>query len=71
MRTYSYRADFPYVWLPILLAPEGVDLELGVLGKAGITALSFPCRRASGIWFNVWAGEPTLIFPSYWRIWRR
>ena len=42
----------------------------GQLHKTGIVPWTFPCRRKSGVWFNVWADEPVLIAPSHWRIWR-
>ena len=45
-------------WLPIQLAPEDCDLEVGELDKAGILPLHFPCRRKSGVWYNAWADEP-------------
>ena len=57
-------------WLPIQIAPDECDLELGRRDKTGIEPWNFPCRRKSGVWFNVWAGEPVLISPSHWRIWR-
>jgi hypothetical protein len=57
-------------WLPIQIAPDECDLELGRPDKTGILPWTFPCRRRSGMWFNVWAGEPVLISPSHWRIWR-
>ena len=33
-------------------------------------ALRFPCRRKSGVWYNVWMDEALLIHPSQWRSWR-
>jgi hypothetical protein len=57
-------------WLPIALAPENCVLEIGVAGKSGVTSCRFPGRRASGMWFNVWADEPVLIYPTHWRSWR-
>ncbi|PIS99495.1 hypothetical protein TSA1_01005 [Bradyrhizobium nitroreducens] len=57
-------------WLPIQIAPDECDLELGRLHKTGVLPLPFPCRRRSGVWFNVWADEAVLISPSHWRIWR-
>jgi hypothetical protein len=57
-------------WLPILIAPDGCDLELGQREKAGIVSWHFPCRRKSGVWFNVWTEEPVLIHPTHWRVWR-
>jgi hypothetical protein len=60
----------PLRWLPIQLAPEDCDLEVGELDKTGIMPLGFPCRRNLGVWYNAWADEPILIFPTHWRIWR-
>jgi hypothetical protein len=57
-------------WLPIELAPEDCDLEVGELDKTGIMPLGFPCRRKLGVWYNAWADEPILICPTHWRIWR-
>lgn len=57
-------------WLPILIAPDNCDLELARRHKTGIAPFNFPCRRKAGVWFNVWAGEPVLISPSHWRVWR-
>jgi len=57
-------------WLPIQLAPEDCDLEVGELDKTGIMPLGFPCRRKLGVWYNAWADEPILICPTHWRIWR-
>jgi hypothetical protein len=42
-------------WLPILIAPDNCDLELGRWHKTGIEPWTFPCRRKSGVWFNVWS----------------
>jgi hypothetical protein len=57
-------------WLPIQIAPDECDLELGRLHETGVLPRTFPCRRRSGVWFNVWAGEAVPISPSHWRIWR-
>ena len=57
-------------WLPILIAPEDCDLEVAQLQKTGIVPWRFPCRRKSGVWFNAWSGEPVLIHPTYWKVWR-
>ncbi|WP_129272207.1 hypothetical protein [Bradyrhizobium betae] len=40
-------------WLPIQIAPDDCDLELGRPHKTGILPLTFPCRRKAGVWFNV------------------
>lgn len=57
-------------WLPITLAPDDCDLELGRVSVAGVEALRFPCRRRSGVWYNVWTNEAVLIHPTHWRSWR-
>ncbi|HET7886921.1 MAG TPA: hypothetical protein VFL62_11905 [Bradyrhizobium sp.] len=57
-------------WLPIAIAPDHCDLELGHVTVAGIEALRFPCRRRSGLWYNVWTDEAVLIHPTHWRSWR-
>jgi hypothetical protein len=65
-----WELSIPSKWLPIQLAPENCDLELGERSKVGIAPWSFPCRRTSEVWFNVWTNEPVLICPTHWRIWR-
>ncbi|MBR0788944.1 hypothetical protein JQ631_07665 [Bradyrhizobium manausense] len=70
-KSHSGLSSGPGEWLPIQLAPDDCDLELGQPHKTGILPLSFPCRRRAGVWFNVWADEAVLISPSHWRIWRR
>ncbi|WP_247983789.1 hypothetical protein [Bradyrhizobium sp. 186] len=40
-------------WLPIQIAPDECDLELGRPQKTGIVPWTFPCRRKSGLWFQV------------------
>ena len=57
-------------WLPIALAPDDYDLELGHVCAAGIEPLRFPCRRKSGVWYHVWMDEALLIHPTHWRSWR-
>ncbi|MFB9261617.1 hypothetical protein ACFFWD_00185 [Bradyrhizobium erythrophlei] len=57
-------------WLPIALAPEDCDLELGRDRIGAIEALRFPGRRKSGIWYNVWTDEAVVVHPTHWRIWR-
>jgi hypothetical protein len=57
-------------WLPIRLAPEDCELELGQRGKSDIVPWHFPCRRKSNVWFNGWTGESILIFPTHFRSWR-
>ena len=57
-------------WLRIALAPDDCDLELGHACAAGLEALRFPCRRKSGVWYNVWRDEALLVHPTHCRSWR-
>ena len=57
-------------WLPISIAPEDCDLQVGAMDKSGVRAWTFPCRKRSALWFNAWRNEPVLIYPTHWRIWR-
>lgn len=68
--THMPDDDFRCRWLPIAIAPENCDLQVGVAGKGGVMPFHFPCRRISGSWLNVWSNEPVLIYPTHWRIWR-
>jgi hypothetical protein len=65
-----YKDHLRDIWLPIQLAPESCDLQLGMTEKSGIVPWQFPCRRNAGVWFNVWSNEPVLIHPTHWRGWR-
>ena len=66
-----YRAASRERWLPIALAPDDCDLELGQVYIGGIEPLRFPCRRKSGVWYNVWMNEAVLVHPTHWRSWRK
>jgi hypothetical protein len=48
---------------------SGRDLELGRVCAAGFEALRFPCRRKSGVWYNVWRDEALLVHPTHCRSW--
>ena len=39
--------------------------------RVEVKALRFPCRRKSGIWYNVWMDEALLIHPTHWMCWRQ
>jgi hypothetical protein len=69
-RMSATRLPPPIQWLPISLAPEDCDLQVGTIGKDGVRPWGFPCRKRQALWFNVWANEPVLIYPTHWRIWR-
>jgi hypothetical protein len=57
-------------WLPIALAPDDCDLELGKIRNAGIESPRFSCRSKSGLWYNAWTDEAVLVHPTHWRSWR-
>jgi hypothetical protein len=61
----------PHQWLPISIAPQDCDLQLGVIDKGGVRPWAFPCRKRQAMWFNVWADQPVLIHPTHWRVWRQ
>ena len=42
--------DINEQWLPIQIAPDDCDLELGRPYKMGIVPWTFPARRKSGVW---------------------
>ena len=44
-------------WLPISIAPEDCDLQVGAMDKSGVRAWTFPCRKRSALWFNAWANR--------------
>jgi hypothetical protein len=67
----SERHHSPDQWLPISIAPEDCDLQVGAIDKNGVGAWAFPCRKRNDLWFNAWHDEPVLICPTHWRIWRR
>ena len=52
-------------WFPTALAPDDGGLERGQVSAAGIEALRFPCRRKSGVWYNVGMDEALLIHPTH------
>jgi len=66
----SDTRPLPLRWLPISIAPDDCDLQLGVIDKGGVRCWEFPCRKRRAVWFNVWANEPMLIYPTHWRVWR-
>ena len=57
-------------WLPISIAPEDCDLSSERSIRAAYAPWTYPCRKRSALWFNVWRNEPVLIHPTHWRIWR-
>jgi len=57
-------------WLPIQIAPDECDLELGRPHKAGLCPGRFRAGAGPASGTIIWAGEAVLISPSHWRIWR-
>jgi len=57
------------MWHPIFTAPFDRDLQLAVLGPAGVHALVFPCRRILGGWIDAETKEKVDLRPTHWRPW--
>ena len=56
-------------WLPVSIAPAGVDLEVCVLDKRGFHALVFPVRKGEIDWIDASTKKPVDIAPTHWRPW--
>ena len=56
-------------WRPIREAPEGRDVQLGMMVEGSISPLAFACRRDDRNWVNAKTGKPVYVSPSHWRDW--
>jgi hypothetical protein len=68
----SFMAHFhplPDKWLPISIAPSGVDLELCVMDSLGVHALVFPCHKNGNSWVDASTKKRIDIEPTHWRTW--
>ena len=59
----------PDKWLPISIAPLGVDLELCVMDFLGTHALVFPCHKNGTGWVDASTKKRIDIEPTHWRVW--
>jgi hypothetical protein len=59
----------PDKWLPISIAPSGVDLELCVMDSQEIHALVFPCHKSGNTWVDASTKKRIDIEPTHWRTW--
>lgn len=59
----------PDKWLPVSVAPAGVDLEVCVMDGREIHALIFPCRKNGTDWVDVATKKRIDIEPTHWRKW--
>ena len=59
----------PDKWLPVSIAPTGIDLEVCVIDKQGIHALVFPCRKNGNDWVEASTKKHVEIQPTHWRKW--
>lgn len=59
----------PDKWLPVSIAPFGVDLEVCVMERANVHALAFPCRRTVAGWADTTSSRLLDIEPTHWRQW--
>ena len=57
-------------WLPISIAPEDCDLQVGAMDKSCVRARTFHFRKRSALCFNEWRNEPVLIYPTHLCVWR-
>ena len=60
----------PDNWLPVSIAPSGMDLEVCVMAREGAHALVFPCRRTKSGWADSATGKLLDIAPTHWRLWQ-
>jgi hypothetical protein len=44
--------SLPEKWLPVLIAPSDIDLEVCVMERSGVHALIFPVRRNKTDWVD-------------------
>ena len=56
-------------WRPIATAPADRELQLSVIEKGEVYALSFPCRRREAGWINAETGKLVFVEPTHWRFW--
>ena len=56
-------------WQPINTAPQGVRLELAVIEKGEVYALTFPCQRTERGWVDAVTQAPVHVDPTNWREW--
>jgi hypothetical protein len=61
--------SLPDKWLPVSIAPYGVDLELCVMDFSGIHALVFPCHKSGTGWVDAATKKRIDVEPTHWRIW--
>jgi hypothetical protein len=56
-------------WEPIATAPYGRNLQLSVIERGEVSALIFPCRRATNGWTDAQTGTWIPVDPTHWREW--
>lgn len=61
--------SLPEKWLPIAIAPSGIDLEVGVMENGEVHALVFPVHKAGTSWVDASTKERIDIQPTHWRKW--
>lgn len=62
--------DDPNVeWNPIASVPFNRDLELSVIERGEVHALTFSCRRTDGGWINAETKRQVEVRPTHWREW--
>ena len=59
----------PDKWLPVSIAPENTDLEVGAMDKHNVVALLFPVRKNGTCWVDAGTKKSIDIAPTHWRPW--
>jgi hypothetical protein len=59
----------PSNWLPVSIAPSGIDLEVGVMHTGAVHALAFPVRKSGIEWVDASTTKSIDIQPTHWRKW--
>jgi len=59
----------PDKWLPVSIAPEDTDLEVGAMDRHNVVALLFPVRKKGTYWVDAGTKKSVDIAPTHWRPW--
>jgi hypothetical protein len=61
--------SLPDNWVPVSIAPSGIDLEVGVMDRGSVHALVFPVRKSGTDWVDASTKMRIDIQPTHWRKW--
>jgi hypothetical protein len=54
-------------WRSIVTAPDGRNIEVAVIDRAGTHALATPCCQRDAVWISAETGHILTIHPTHWR----